>query len=467
MVIGREDEYARLEAARQRADHGNGSCLLITGEPGAGKSHLLSAAGAAWREDGAVVLDGACESFAADELAYGPFVQAWSRVDAAHGGGFADLLAALAGLGELPVEVARAWLFDRVARQLDELAADRAVAVVLEDVHWADRATVGLLRFLARAVRRRRWLLVVTARSDGADGLGAADELVDLVASGQVERVVLGVLPPTQIRTLVVRVLGERWEEDVVNAIVARAGGNPYLAHELAAAATHDRDGLPSTLHRVLLRRITAHGEAAEIALATVALAAEAPAEVVDAALAASVGLAMAGTVSALLRSALLVPAPGGGGVRLRHAVLGEVAVGRLPADRLREVHRALAVAWAGDPAAARHWECAGELRRALHDWLAAGRAAGRSSAYSTAAHAYSRVLELAGAVQMPERQPAEFALEAADAMYRAGDDEHAVRALRSALASGQVLDDVQRLALLERLQTCCSPRDARRTPSQ
>src|SRR3954447_12156212 len=173
-IVGREDELARLEGAATHARDGRGACLLVTGEPGAGKTHLVATAAARWRRLGALVLDGTCEPFTADAPAYGPFVQAWSDVNAEDGGGFATLLVELAGLGELPADVARAWLFDRVARQLDTWGRRRPVVVLVEDLHWADRATLALLRFLARPARQRPLLIVATARTDGADHLGAA-----------------------------------------------------------------------------------------------------------------------------------------------------------------------------------------------------------------------------------------------------------------------------------------------------
>src|SRR3954471_351145 len=208
-IVGRENELARLEAAAGHAGDGRGACFLVTGEPGAGKSHLVATAAARWRGLGALVLDGTCEPFTADAPAYGPFVQAWSHVDAQDGGGFAALLVELAGLGELPADVARAWLFDRVARQLDAWGGRRPVVLVVEDVHWADRPTLALLRFLARPARQRPRLIVATARSDGEDRLGAADELTDLVASGHVERIALAALSAVQTRALVRSVLDD------------------------------------------------------------------------------------------------------------------------------------------------------------------------------------------------------------------------------------------------------------------
>src|SRR3954452_2341808 len=423
-LVGREEELARLEAAAGHARDGRGACLLVTGEPGAGKSHLVATAAARWRDLGAHVLDGTCEPFGAEELAYGPFVQAWSHVDGPDGAGFAALLVELAGLGELPADVARAWLFDPVGRQLDMWARRRPVVVVVEDVHWADRATLALLRFLARPARQRPRLIVATARTDGADHLGPADELTELIASGHIERVALTALSAAQTRALVRSVVADATDE-TVESLVTRSGGNPYLASELALAAAESGDGLPSTLHRVLLRRITAHGAHAELALATVAVAGDAPAEVLDAALTAVLPPGGAELLRELLGSALLVPRRAGGGVRLRHAVLGEVALRGLGPARLRAVHQALAVAWGGDPAAARHWEQAGDPARALHDWLATGRVATGAGAYTVAAHAYSHVLDLAARTD-PARDVATavVTVEAAEAMHRAGDDE-------------------------------------------
>src|SRR5690348_1782912 len=95
-VVGRENELAWLEAAARHARDGRGACVLVTGEPGAGKSHLIATAATRWQDLGALVLEGSCEPFAASELAYGPFVQAWSHVEAHDGGGFAALLIELA-----------------------------------------------------------------------------------------------------------------------------------------------------------------------------------------------------------------------------------------------------------------------------------------------------------------------------------------------------------------------------------
>lgn len=456
VIVGRETELTLLELAGRRASAGRGACLLVTGEPGAGKSHLAAVAAARWRVAGAVVLEGACQPYAAEELAYGPFVQAWSRVGAKDGGGFGTLFAELASLGELPAEVARAWLFDRVGRQLDTMAQLRPVVVLFDDLHWADRHTLALVRFLARSAAGHKRLLVATARSDGEGQLGAAEELVDLLVSGHVDQLVLEPLSAEQTRALVVGELRGHTGDDFVDRLVSSSGGNPYLAHELAAAAGQGMDGPPSTLQRVLLRRIGAHGAAAEDALATVAVAADAQAEVLDRALYAVVGPSATATVGALVKSGLLVAGPGRGRLRTRHAVLGDVALGQLSPARRRAVHGALAVAWGEDPAAARHWEEADEPARALRAWLDAGRVATGAGAYGAAAHAYARALDLAGGAEVPEDPGRQrLAVQAAEAMHRAGDDQQAVRALRTALAAGRVTDDALRLALLDRLQSC------------
>src|SRR4051794_29964688 len=455
-IVGRERELALLEAAGRRAAAGRGSCLILTGEPGAGKSHLAGVAAARWRADGAMVLEGACQPYAADQMAYGAFVQAWAGVSAEEGGGFGTLLGELASLGELPGDVARSWLFDRVARQLDTLAERRPVVVLLDDLHWADPPTLALLRFLARPADGHKRLLVATAHSDGKGWLGAAEELVDLMASGHVDQLGLEPLSAAQTRALIVSELGGQPSDDIVERLVHSSGGNPYLAHELAAAAREGLDGLPSTLQRVLLRRIGAHGAAAELALATVAAADDTPVEVLDGALRAVLGSSRTTTVRTLVESGLLTSGPDPGRLRIRHAVLGEVLRGRLVPAQRRALHEALAVAWGDDPAAARHWEEAEQPARALSAWLDAGRAATGAAAYGAAAHAYTRALELASRADVAEDpEPQRLVVEAAEAMHRAGHDQRAVRVLRTVLAAGRVADDATRIALLDRLQSC------------
>jgi DNA-binding CsgD family transcriptional regulator/tetratricopeptide (TPR) repeat protein len=470
-LVGRDGELRLLDAAYRRAVAGVGSTVLVTGEPGAGKTYLVGRCADRWQAGGALVLSGSCQQYGAEEFAYAPFVAAWARVEVDGERGFGALLAGLARLGELPAEVGRAWLFDRVAHHLDRLGADRPVVLVVEDLHWADSATLSLTGFLARSAGGRRLLLVGTARSDGADRLGAAEGLLELLSSGQLRPLPLGPLPPPAARALVLGVLDPGSDagpvdDRLVDDLAARSGGNPYLAYELATAARQGVAGLPDTLRRVLRRRLHGHGHGAAVAVATVALAGEVPVEVLQAALATVLDRRAAAVVGALIEAGLLEPGHLPGGLRTRHPLLGEVATAELTAGQTRAVHCALAAGWAADRATARteqraigtarHWEAAGESGSALAAWLSAGRSATAAGAYGAAAHAYTRVVDLAGRPDVPVPVGRDrLAVEAADALLRVGDDEQAVRVLRASLAGARIPDPAGRLALLDRLQDC------------
>ncbi len=266
-IVGRTEELQRPHAAFRHAAIGRLKAVLLSGEPGVGKTLLAERAAGTWRRQGALVLPGACQQYGADELAYAPFVGAWAHLESHSEGGFGALLAGLAGLGELPGDVARSWLFDRVAHQLARLGADRPVVLLLEDVHWADRLSLALAQFLVRSGQPRRLLLLFTARRDGAGRLGAAEALTELIGSGKVGHLALDPLTAAAARDLVRGVLDATGREPGIHArlradhlaegrlvenVVARSGGNPYLAHELATAARHGLVGLPDTLRRVL-----------------------------------------------------------------------------------------------------------------------------------------------------------------------------------------------------------------------
>ena len=155
-LLEREAQLASLLQYADEAGAGNGRLVLLAGEAGVGKSALLDElehllGHARWAS-------GACDGlFTPRPLA--PLVDIGGQL----GGELGDLLRQGA-----PPERLSAALLD------DLLAADRLTVLAIEDVHWADEATLDLLRFLGRRVRRTRTLIVVTYRDDG---LAADDEL--------------------------------------------------------------------------------------------------------------------------------------------------------------------------------------------------------------------------------------------------------------------------------------------------
>ena len=222
-----------------------GRLVLIGGEAGVGKTALVRALAA--RMDGhARVLWGACDPlFTPRPL--GPFADV-----AAETGG--ALAAAVAG---------GARAHDVLAALLDELRAESTV-LVLEDVHWADEATLDLLRLLARRVESSQALVVATFRDDEL----AAHHSVRLVLGGLVSApgaVRLG-LPPLSLEG--VRELAAPHGVDA-EMLYRRTTGNPFFVTEVLGAGG---DGVPSTVRDAVLARAARVGEHARRLLDAVAV---------------------------------------------------------------------------------------------------------------------------------------------------------------------------------------------------
>ena len=235
-LVERGDELARLDAAWEATSDGHGRLVLVSGEAGVGKSALLAAFLAGL--PAADVLTGACDPlFTPRPL--GPF----SDVASATGG----TLAAVVGARARPYEV--------LAPLVDVLSTRRVLAI--EDVHWADDASLDVLRLLGRRIASTRSLALVTFRDDE---LAATHPLRAVLGSlstqAGVERLRLAPLTLDGVRRL-----GEPHGIDAA-ALHERTGGNPFFVTEVIAAGG---DGLPATVRDAVLARaarlsVTARG---------------------------------------------------------------------------------------------------------------------------------------------------------------------------------------------------------------
>jgi tetratricopeptide (TPR) repeat protein len=197
-LVGRKEELARVLAAP--------GVVLVTGEPGIGKSRLLDEVA---RRATGPALQG--RAFAAEMVRpYG----AWT--DALRTGGH-----------ELPEETDRARLFDAIASRLGE-----AALVTLDDVQWMDEGSAALLHYVARSPRAPR--LVCAARAGEIDdNPHVARVMRELAREKRLTRVPLGPLSAEDTVTLARAVFRGADEARVV----AGSGGNPLFAIELSRAA--------------------------------------------------------------------------------------------------------------------------------------------------------------------------------------------------------------------------------------
>jgi predicted ATPase len=277
--VGRAAELGRLHAAFDSARAGDPVTLCVGGEAGVGKTRLITRFADQVREAGGHVLLGGCIDLGEGSLPYGPVIQALrglgrdldsAAVADAVGSGqplLARMLPELSPIDQTdelaPVSrgvdsTSQARLFEAFLSLLERLAERSPAALVIEDLHWADRSTLDLLTFLVRNLRTAP-LLVLTYRTDDLHRRHPLRPfLAELDRSGRVEWLDVDRFDRRGIADLLQGRLGSNPAHDLVERIYRRSGGNAFFAEELMAAVLEE-DGnpqLPPRLENVLLSRI-------------------------------------------------------------------------------------------------------------------------------------------------------------------------------------------------------------------
>lgn len=244
--VARNDEVAELEAAWADAVGGAGRAVFIAGDPGVGKSRLVSVVCTALHGSGATVLVGACvPEYGAP---FEPFDQLIRDLlpAFADGGDKAELRASI-GLLERTfsrpadsswtpgAEVGQGRLYEAVIDVLRAAARIRPLVLVVEDLHWADVTAVRLLSRIAAAAADSRLLLIGTFRATSPDRSETlADALAELCRLDGVRRIQLEPLTIDDIATYVSLRAGTSLAAARHPAAVLRelTGGNPFLLRE-------------------------------------------------------------------------------------------------------------------------------------------------------------------------------------------------------------------------------------------
>jgi DNA-binding CsgD family transcriptional regulator/tetratricopeptide (TPR) repeat protein len=412
--VGRDDELDLLAGAFDRAAAGGAELVLVTGDPGVGKSRLVAETCA--RLDGqARTAVGGCVDIPGIEdaqLPFGPFVEALRQLRREVDAGTRQALDAWLDPGSGPDRSDHDPVHTRFADLLpvlDRLTADRPLVLVLEDLHWADRSSLALLIFLTRNLTREPVLLVATARSHSAPEHGVHATVDHLVRLPGVSALRMNPLPTDRILQIVHDSAPVPIPDEVAAGIAARAEGNPLAATELAVHRQRSGagNGLPPTLAASVRDRIRRGSEPARTALAAAAvLGGTAGAGVLDRMLAAALpGLDAAdraGAVHEAAATGLLVAT--GDGYRFRHGLDREVVYTELWPEQRQRLHAEAAAALtasapgATDGAAdepvlspdlaarlAAHWQSAGDPAAARAASLVAARASVQLSAFPEA----------------------------------------------------------------------------------
>ncbi|MBM7167676.1 AAA family ATPase [Streptomyces sp. G44] len=416
-LLGRDDVLRSVRAQLERARGGHGGLLLITGEAGIGKTALTGRAVHEAGRAGMAVLRGSC--WGADGTpGYWPWTQvvrglrrslpadAWEAASEAAGAVWQVLLGG-AGKAE---EAGRFELFDAVTTMLVTAAQHRPVLVVLEDVHWADSASVALLEFAAQHVSLERVLIVATCRLVEVERPDhpLRDRLRSLAT--RATRLPLTGLGSSDVAELMRRTAGRAPDGELVADVLRRTGGNPFFVQETARlwAGGHEVNGMSPGLRASLQQRLNLlDGAVAECLAAASVLGRRFRTDT----LARVMGAPSEEVYRWLTRAAdaRLVAHEHPGEVLFEHDLVRETLYGSLDARRVRRLHAAAVRALRSTAVAqdatlpvelARHAHLAfEELDRdeAVDLLLSAARHAENRMAHEEAAGHYERALDRVG----------------------------------------------------------------------
>ncbi|MFD3522580.1 ATP-binding protein [Streptomyces sp. NPDC058653] len=241
-LIGRDHPAGVLRAEIARATDSHGGLVLIAGEAGIGKTTLVTAAAQEARQRGALVLGGSCWEGSAP--GYWPWVQVvrglrrgldeteWTKAERAAGGRLSVLLGESAGDDEAKDAFS---VYDAVTTALVTVSQHRPVVVVVDDLHWADTASLKLLEFAAQHAWFERLLLIGTYRDVEVEAPGhPLQQLMLPLVARATTAVTLTGLDRDDVGALLTLTTGREPEPDLVDEVHSRTGGNPFFVEQTA-----------------------------------------------------------------------------------------------------------------------------------------------------------------------------------------------------------------------------------------
>ena len=481
-MVGRLAETSALdEALRISAERSQGGpvAVVIAGDAGIGKSRLAAEVSARAAAAGWLLLSAGCVDLAEGSVPYLPLVDALRAFTAA------ELPPVLehwrrgepepAG-PELSPDMARGRVYSAYLDLLRGRSDEAPLALVLEDVHWADRATGDLLSYLIRGLgapqSQARVLVLLTYRSDDLTRTSPVRAWLDeLLRLPGVSRLDLGPLDQADVTTQLTS-LGT-FDRRQAQEIYRRSEGNPFYVEELAALWSEGDQRVPEAVRnladvrvaqlaprvREMVRLLAVLGRPAGFELLQLLAKNSHDKDSPDELLAALHSVVDTAIVTVDRETSTLRQAQGGA-YRFRHALLAEAVLDQfLPGERAA-VHAIIAEVLAQRPSLSTgpselgyHQAAAGDHSAALASYLAAATDAERVYAFGDAGGYLERALDLwahvPDAAERAGRSRGDVLVGLAQNLGGAGDFDRAVAYATAALAEPEIAGDPERGAEL------------------
>jgi predicted ATPase/class 3 adenylate cyclase len=443
-LIGRDEEIDLLLRRWRHAAQGEGCAVVLSGDPGIGKSHIARALQERLQAEPHITLRYFCSAHHTNSALF-PFISqleraaryersdspaqklakleallAQSSADADHVAVLANLLSLPPNdryrLPELSPQDRKEKTFAALLAQLDGLAARQPVLMIFEDVHWIDPTARELLTVTLERVPRLRVLLLITARPEFTPPWPGHAHVTTLPLTRLSRR---------DGAALIERVTaGKTLPEEVMNQILARTDGVPLFVEELTKTVLEtgllqERDGhyvlnrplpsmaIPMTLHASLTARLDRLAPVREVAQIGAVVGREFSYELLNAVAGLPIGR-LEDALGQLVRSELVfcrgeVPQAV---YTFKHTLVRDAAYSGLLKSRRVEVHAAIADAFeqqfpeiveAQPETLAHHLTEAGLFEKAMGYWLQAGKKAAMRSANLEAIAHSQRGIEALG----------------------------------------------------------------------
>jgi class 3 adenylate cyclase len=435
-LVGRQEELDLLQRRWVRATSGEGQVVLLSGEPGIGKSRLMVELEHRVAAETHVCLRYSCLPHYQDSP-FRPIIARWeqaagfARGDGSQeklrkleamllpGGTSAEDLALIADLLSVPTEGRypklqyspqrkKQKMFEALNRWLADLARTNCVLMLFEDAHWADASTLELLETTIDQLSGLRVLLVISSRPEfSSPWIGRPG--VSLIALSRLDR--------RESAALAARLARENaMPTALLDRIVAQTDGVPLFIEELTkavleAAARDDGTTLavPDTLQTSLMARLDSLPAARTVAQIGAVIGRSYGYELIDA-IAGFPPPSLQDALAQLVSSGLVFErgAPPDASYTFKHALVQEVAYNSLLRSRRAALHaRVVEVLCARDPGIAEdhpdllayHCEKAGFVEQAVDNYMRAGRQALGRSAYVEARQLFSAASRLTAAL--------------------------------------------------------------------
>ena len=478
-MVGRAEESDRLGRAWDSARSGERRAVIISGEPGLGKTRLALEAARAAHGQGGLVLFGRCEEDLG--VPYQPFVEALGgyvatadpallrRQAGPRAGELSRILPGLAErLGDLPpptnadAETERYQLLESVVDLLGVVSTETPTVLIIDDLQWAARPTILLLRHLLQAPPTMSLLVIATYRdTEVAPGQLLAGALAELRRTAGVERMDLKGLDEDAVTGFLASVSGHEFDEAASQfrrRLWEETGGNPFFLSEMLASlvesgtiqqdevgrwtATPSRVGetivLPESVREVLTTRLSRLSDSVVDALAVASVIGQSFAlDVLEA-------VPEAGKPAQILdaleeaAAADLIVEEAAGVFRFRHALIRYTLHERISSTRRIRLHRSVALALEGLPGSpnaaqlvelAHHFGMAASLGvadKALDYTRRAGEMARASLAFDEAADKFEQAVALSRQLPEPDLSvTCDLLIARGESLHRAGDSRY------------------------------------------